>query len=221
MPIHKKSLVFEVDHSLLITHHSWVALTGLLVYLAIGKLNSHSTDNSPLTISFMSIEQTLLASAIKKFQSQKNLGNKTFAQLEEKDFFFKPSAESNSIAVIVHHMTGNMLSRWTNFLTEDGEKPWRERDKEFEDVFTTREQILNAWNNGWACVFNALESLKPGDLLKTIFIRQEPMSVVDAVIRQIDHYGYHIGQIVVIGKMVKDESWQTLSIPKGKSAEFM
>ena len=168
----------------------------------------------------MQTEAAFLESSIRKFRFQKNLGDKTFAQLEDKDLFFKPSAESNSIAIIVQHMTGNMLSRWTNFLTEDGEKPWRERDKEFEDMFETREQVMSAWDKGWNCVFNAMESLKADDLLKTILIRREAMSVIDAVIRQIDHYGYHIGQIVFIGKLVKDNVWQTLSIPKGRSSEF-
>jgi len=168
----------------------------------------------------MQTEAAFLESSIKKFRFQKNLGEKTFAQLEDKDLFFKPSEESNSIAIIVQHMTGNMLSRWTNFLTEDGEKPWRERDKEFEDMFETREQVMNAWNKGWDCVFKAMESLRADDLQKTILIRRVSMSVIDAVIRQIDHYGYHIGQIVFIGKLVKDNSWQTLSIPKGRSSEF-
>ena len=168
----------------------------------------------------MSTEEAFLESSIKKFRFQKALGDKTFAQLDDRDFFFKASAESNSIAVIVHHMAGNMLSRWTNFLTEDGEKPWRERDKEFEDMFETRQQVMDAWEKGWQCVFDAMESLKPGDLVKTILIRREPMSVVDAVIRQIDHYGYHTGQIVFIGKIIKDTNWQTLSIPKGRSSEF-
>ena len=164
----------------------------------------------------MQTEAAFLESSIKKFRFQKNLGDKTFAQLEDKDLFFKPSAESNSIAIIVQHMTGNMLSRWTNFLTEDGEKPWRERDKEFEDVFESREQLMSAWNKGWDCLFNAMESLKADDLVKTISIRRESMSVIDAVIRQIDHYGYHMGQIVLIGKIIRDDRWQTLSIPKGK-----
>ncbi|HVX24790.1 MAG TPA: DUF1572 family protein [Parafilimonas sp.] len=168
----------------------------------------------------MSIEQTFLQSSIKRFNLQKSLGGKTFAQLEDKDLLFKPSAESNSIAVIVQHMYGNMLSRWTNFLTEDGEKSWRKRDAEFEDVLHTREGILNAWNQGWACVLNALESLKPEDVNKSITIRSESLSVVDAIIRQIDHYGHHVGQIVYIGKMIKDANWQSLSIPKNKSAEF-
>jgi hypothetical protein len=165
-------------------------------------------------------EQLLLQSVIKKFKFQKTLGEKTFAQLENKDFLFKPSSESNSIAVIVQHMYGNMLSRWTNFLTEDGEKSWRKRDAEFEEVLKTKEGVLNAWNSGWDCVLDTLENLTPEDLSKTITIRSESLSVIDAIIRQVDHYGYHVGQIVYLGKMIKDADWQTLSIAKKKSEEF-
>jgi len=168
----------------------------------------------------MKTEEAFLQSAIKKFKFQKNLGEKTFAQLDEKDLFFKPSKASNSIAVIVQHMSGNMLSRWTNFLTEDGEKSWRERDKEFEDALTTKDDVLNAWSKGWQCVFDAVENLQPDDVMKTITIRSEQLFVVDAIVRQLDHYGYHVGQIVYIGRMIKDEAWQSLSIPKNKSAAF-
>ena len=175
---------------------------------------------SPMNNDDMKTEEAFLQSAIKRFKLQKNLGEKAFAQLDEKDLLFKPSKESNSIAVIVQHMSGNMLSRWTNFLTEDGEKSWRDRDKEFEDVFTTKDEIINAWNKGWECVFNAVENLRLEDVAKTITIRSEQLSVVDAIIRQIEHYGYHIGQIVYIGRLIKDEAWQSLSIPKNKSKAF-
>jgi len=168
----------------------------------------------------MKTEEVFLQSAIKKFKTQKGLAEKAFVQLNDKDFFFKPSKESNSIAAIVQHMSGNMLSRWTNFLTEDGEKIWRERDKEFEDVSSTKDDVVNAWNKGWQCVFNTLERLQSDDLIKTITIRSESLIVVDAIIRQIDHYGYHVGQIVYIGRIVKDDDWESLSIPKNKSAEF-
>ena len=168
----------------------------------------------------MKTEEAFLQSAIRKFNSQKSLGEKTFAQLDEKDLFFKPSKESNSIAVIVQHMSGNMLSRWTNFLTEDGEKPWRERDQEFEEVLTKKEEVLNAWNKGWRRVLDTLEMLQPADVMKTIMIRSEQMFVVDAIVRQLDHYGYHVGQIVYIGRMIKDGAWQSLSIPKNKSKAF-
>jgi hypothetical protein len=168
----------------------------------------------------MKPEEAFLQSSIRKFKGQKSLGEKTFAQLEEKDLFYKPSQESNSIAVIVHHIAVIMLSRWTNFLTEDGEKPWRERDKQFEDSFETKEQIMDAWNKGWQCVFNTMENLNGPDVMRTITIRGKPLLVMDAIIRQIDHYGYHVGQIVFIGKMLKDENWQTLSIAKRKSGEY-
>lgn len=168
----------------------------------------------------MNIEQTFLQSAIKRFKFQKSLGEKTFEQLDDKDFLLKPSEESNSIAVIVQHLSGNMLSRWTNFSTEDGEKSWRNRDAEFEDILETKQQILDAWNKGWDCVLNTLENLNAKDVNKTITIRSEELSVVDAIIRQIDHYGYHIGQIVYLARMIKHSDWQTLSIPKNKSGEF-
>ena len=168
----------------------------------------------------MKTEEAFLQSAIKKFQEQKLLGEKTFAQLDDKDLFYKPSTESNSIAVIVQHLSGNMLSRWTNFLTEDGEKPWRERDKEFEDILTTKDEVLLTWNKGWRRVLNTLGLLQPEDLMKTITIRSEPLLVVDTIIRQIDHYGYHVGQIVYIGRLIKNEDWQTLSIPKNKSSDY-
>ncbi len=168
----------------------------------------------------MNIEEAFLESAIKRFKFQKGLGDKAFAQLDDNDFFFKPSKESNSITVIVQHVSGNMVSRWTNFLTEDGEKSWRNRDDEFENALKTKEEVLNAWNKGWNCVLNVLESLRPEDLTKTVTIRNEPLLVVDAIMRQLDHYGYHVGQIVYIGKLVKDETWQSLSIPKNKSKAF-
>jgi hypothetical protein len=168
----------------------------------------------------MKTEEAFLQSAIKKFKFQKNLGEKTFAQLDEKDFCFKPSKESNSIAVIVQHMSGNMLSRWTNFLTEDGEKSWRDRDKEFDDVLTTKDDVLNTWNKGWQCLLDTVENLKPEDVMKTIMIRSEQLLVIDAIVRQLDHYGYHVGQIAYIGRLIKDDAWQSLSIPKNKSQAF-
>lgn len=168
----------------------------------------------------MHLEEAFLQSAIKKFKAQKLLGDKTFEQLQDGDFFFKPAAESNSIAVIVQHMKGNMLSRWTNFLTGDGEKLWRQRDAEFEDVLVSKEDVLKAWQDGWQCTFNALQNLLPEDLVKTVTIRKELLLVVDATIRQIDHYGYHVGQIVFLGKIVKDKDWQTLSIAKNKSRTY-
>jgi len=168
----------------------------------------------------MGFEESFLQDIIKRFVNYKDLGEKTFAQLEEKDFFIQASPESNSIAVIVQHLHGNMLSRFTEFLTEDGEKTWRKRDGEFETATTTREEVMALWNEGWKCVLNAIKALTPQDVTKTIYIRSEPLSVYDALLRQLAHYPYHVGQIVFIGKMVKDGNWQSLSIPKNKSAQF-
>jgi len=168
----------------------------------------------------MSFEEGFIKDIHKRLRYYKELGDKSFEQLEEKDFFYQPSAESNSIAVIVQHLLGNMLSRFTDFLTEDGEKPWRKRDAEFEMMDITKADVISFWNNGWACVFNAVENLKPGDLTKTIYIRTEPLQVYDALLRQLAHYPYHVGQIVFIAKMIKDREWKTLSIAKGNSNAF-
>lgn len=168
----------------------------------------------------MSIGKEYLATAIKRMKYYKDLGEKTFEQLEEKDFHFQPSSESNSIAVIVQHMTGNMLSRWTNFLTEDGEKEWRDRDDEFAMHQFSKQQIIDQWNKGWNCFLQAVESLTENDLLKTVSIRQEQLSVIDAINRQMAHYPYHIGQIVFIGRLIKNKEWKNLSIPKGQSQVY-
>lgn len=168
----------------------------------------------------MSIGKEYLATAIKRMKYYKDLGEKTFEQLEEKDFHFQPSSESNSIAVIVQHMTGNMLSRWTNFLTEDGEKEWRDRDDEFAMHQFSKQQIIDLWNKGWNCFLQAVESLTENDLLKTVSIRQEQLSVIDAINRQMAHYPYHIGQIVFIGRLIKNTEWKNLSIPKGQSQVY-
>src|SRR5579871_2540848 len=161
-----------------------------------------------------------LDSAIKRFLTYKTLGDMTFAQLAEKDFYFSPSEESNSIAVIIQHLHGNMISRWTNFLTEDGEKPGRNRDEEFSPPNASRQELLDLWEKGWRCLIETLRSLKDEDLLKTITIRHEPHIAIDAINRQLAHYPHHVGQIVYIGKLIRDESWQSLSIPRGASDEF-
>jgi len=161
-----------------------------------------------------------LKTVIKRVKYYKDLGEKTFAQLEEKDLHWQPSSESNSIAVIVQHVAGNMLSRWTNFLTEDGEKEWRQRDDEFEAHDYSKEQIVDIWNKGWSCFLDALASLAPDDLLKTIYIRSETMTAIDAINRQLAHYPYHVGQILYIGRMIRNENWKSLSIPKGQSQQY-
>jgi len=168
----------------------------------------------------MNLGEEYLSTVIRRLKYYKELGEKTFEQLEEKDFHWQPSSESNSIAVIIQHVSGNMLSRWTNFLTEDGEKDWRQRDNEFEIHDYTRQQLVEIWNKGWECLFDTLNSLKGDDLLKTIYIRKEPISAIDAINRQLAHYPYHIGQIVYIGRMIKNETWKNLSIPKGTSQQY-
>jgi len=160
-----------------------------------------------------------LNSAKKQFQYYKSLGEKAMAQLDDKHLFWVYNEECNSIAIIVQHLWGNMLSRWTDFLTSDGEKGWRERDKEFEVVITTREELMKIWNEGWQRLFTALDSMGADDWNKDIFIRSERHTVVDAINRQLAHYPYHIGQMVFIAKMAAGH-WKALTIPKGNSQAF-
>lgn len=167
-----------------------------------------------------SLGQVYLESVIKRMLTYKYLGDKTFEQLEEKDFHFTPNEGSNSIAIIIQHMSGNMLSRWTNFLTEDGEKEWRSRDGEFNPQNFDKAQLLELWAKGWNCLLDTLKSLQEADLLKTIYIRHEPLSAIDAINRQLAHYPHHVGQIVYIGKMIRNTDWQSLSISKGQSDAF-
>ena len=164
-----------------------------------------------------SLGAAYLDSAIKRLLTYKSLGDSTFAQLQEQDFHYTPNEESNSIAVIIRHLHGNMLSRWTNFLTEDGEKPDRDRDSEFTPPPPGKEAAIALWEEGWNCLLSALRALRDEDLLKTITIRHEPLIVIDAINRQLAHYPHHVGQIVYIGKMIRKEKWQSLSIPKGAS----
>jgi len=148
------------------------------------------------------------------------LGDKTLEQVNGAEMLWMPSSESNSIALTIQHLHGNMMSRWSNFLTEDGEKEWRNRDQEFEIKELTKEQILDLWNHGWNCLLDTLASLSPSDLNKTIYIRTEPLLVYDAILRQLAHYPYHVGQIVYLGRLIRNEDWKSLSIPKGKSQAF-
>jgi len=168
----------------------------------------------------MNIGNEFLKSTIKRLSYYKELGDKTFDQLGEADFHCTPNTESNSIAIIIQHMAGNMLSRWTGFLTTDGEKDWRNRDTEFEEQNLTKQQLIVFWQKGWDCLFNSLRSLTEEDLLKTIYIRSEGLLVIDAINRQLAHYPYHVGQIIHIAKIIKGKNWNTLSIPKGQSQEF-
>ena len=166
------------------------------------------------------MQHSFLQSAIKQFEYYKSLGEKTFNQIDEQKLFWQYNNESNSIAIIVTHLYGNMLSRWTDFLTTDGEKDWRNRDAEFENNIETKVTLLNQWNEGWQCLFDALNSLTPDDLEKIIYIRNQGQTVVEAINRQLCHYAYHVGQIVFIGKMICNENWVSLSIPKNNSAVY-
>lgn len=161
-----------------------------------------------------------LHSARRQFSYYKLLGEQTMAQLSDEDLLWRPDVESNSIAVIVKHLWGNMRSRWTDFLHSDGEKSWRQRDEEFEEATYSREEIMRWWNEGWQCVFDALDELSEDDVHREVLIRKEAHTVTEAIHRQLSHYPYHVGQMVFIGKMRKAEQWQSLSIPRHGSAEF-
>ncbi len=159
-------------------------------------------------------------SILKLFTYYKSLGERTFDALTDEELHLEPSTDANSVAIIVKHLWGNMLSRWTNFLTEDGEKEWRNRDAEFQETIKTREELLTKWEEGWKCLFNAIGSLTEDDLERTVYIRNEGHSVIDAIHRQLAHYSYHVGQIVFLGKLIKGEEWKSLSIPKGGSKDY-
>ncbi|MGA9405692.1 MAG: DUF1572 family protein [Bacteroidota bacterium] len=161
-----------------------------------------------------------IESALGIFKQYKALADKAMEQLSDEEYFRLPDPESNSIAVIVKHVNGNLLSRWTDFLTTDGEKEWRDRDGEFEMDKMTRGQLLATWEKAWQCLFSALEPLTRDDLGKIITIRNEPHSVLEAINRSLAHVSYHVGQIVFLAKMFKSEQWQTLTIAKRKSREF-
>lgn len=168
----------------------------------------------------MEINSTYLESVKKQSLYYKTIGEKAIDQLEPQQIFFSANEDTNSIAVIIKHLAGNMHSRWTHFLTTDGEKEWRNRDSEFEEILTTKEEIMQVWENGWACFFEALNSLQPHQLSDIIYIRNEGHTVVDALNRQLAHYPYHIGQIVFYAKMIKKSDWKSLSIPKNNSISY-
>ncbi len=161
-----------------------------------------------------------LQSARKQFEYYKLLGEKTFAQLTDEQLFWQYHAESNSIATIVKHLWGNMLSRWTDFLTTDGEKEWRHREAEFDNDLQSREELMAKWNEGWDCLFRALDSVNESNFDTILYIRNQGHSITEAINRQLAHYPYHVGQIVFIGKMVKDADWDSLSIPRGGTQQF-
>ena len=166
------------------------------------------------------MDANYLDSAIKQFEYYKLLGEQAIEQVPEEALSWQYNSESNSIAIIVNHLRGNMLSRWTDFLHTDGEKAWRNRDLEFENTTDQREGLQKKWKEGWDCLLTALHALTAADLTRIIYIRNQGHTVTEAINRQLAHYAYHVGQIVFIAKMVADDKWKSLSIPKGASDAY-
>ncbi|WLD92318.1 DUF1572 domain-containing protein [Alkalihalobacillus sp. AL-G] len=169
----------------------------------------------------MTFEKEYLRVVKERFRSTKNQGEKAIHQLSEDDIHWVLNDASNSVAVIVKHLSGNMVSRWTDFLTTDGEKISRNRDHEFQNTISSKQELMEIWEKGWKVLFKEMDELRGTDLMKTIYIRGEGHTALDAIERQMAHYASHIGQIVYIGKQLKGENWKSLSIPKGKSEEFL
>lgn len=166
------------------------------------------------------IIKNYLSDAISSFRSYKELAEKALAQVSDEEFFASIDDEANSIALITKHIAGNLRSRWTDFLTSDGEKPDRNRDTEFELMDDTRESLMQFWERGWQTLFGAIEPLTVEDFGRFITIRGEPHTICEALNRQMTHYAYHVGQIVLLAKHFRSSDWKTLSVPKNKSAEF-
>ena len=163
---------------------------------------------------------TYLESVRKQFGYYKMLGEKAMHQLEPQQLFVMANEDTNSIATIVKHLAGNMLSRWTDFLTTDGEKEWRQRDAEFENDLQSKEEVIALWEQGWTCFFSAIDSLQPEQLSQIIYIRNEGHTVMEAINRQLAHYPYHVGQIVFSAKQLKNSGWESLSIPRNASNSY-
>ncbi len=161
-----------------------------------------------------------IESATRLFRMYNQLGEKAIAQIDDKDLSWQQNEDSNSISNIVKHLWGNMLSRWTDFLTTDGEKPWRTRDAEFEPETYSRTELMKKWEEGWQCLFDALSNISDADLERIIYIRNDGLTVMDAINRQIAHYSYHVGQIVYISKLRSHAAWNSLSIPRNMSGDY-
>jgi uncharacterized protein DUF1572 len=168
----------------------------------------------------MTFKENYLENIRKLFRYYKSMGDESLARLTEEETHFRFEENSNSCAIIAKHMAGNMLSRWTDFLTADGEKAWRNREAEFEDDFNSKEELIAYWEKGWNTLFSAIDPLQTNDLEKIIYIRNEGHSILEAINRQLAHYSYHIGQLVLMSKAIKGKAWQSLSIPKGQSSTF-
>ena len=166
------------------------------------------------------MEQNYLDSIRKQFLYYKSLGERSMAQVPDEALFWQYNEASNSIAIVVKHLWGNMLSRWTDFLKSDGEKEWRDREGEFVGDIPDRAALMEKWNAGWACLFEALDTVGEKEVMQMIYIRNMGHTVVEAINRQMTHYAYHVGQIVYIARMVQDQDWQSLSIPKGGTAAY-
>jgi uncharacterized protein DUF1572 len=169
----------------------------------------------------MDVSSHYLEEVRRQFRGHKKLGEGAMSQLRDEEFFVTLDPESNSVALVVKHLAGNMRSRFTDFLTTDGEKPDRNRDQEFEIAeSSTRPQFMLLWEEGWNVVFSEVDGLEPGDLMRTVTIRQQPHTVLQALNRQLAHYAYHVGQIVFLAKHLRSQDWKSLSVPRGKSEEF-
>lgn len=166
------------------------------------------------------LAQSIIAGAVATFRANKGWADKAIGQVADEQLHVALDANTNSIAVIAKHVAGNLRSRWTDFLTSDGEKTWRNRDDEFVDTFRSRGELLECWNSGWQCLFDALSGLQPADLLKTVAIRGEPHSVPLALQRSLGHTCYHVGQIIQVARILAGEQWTTITIPRGQSAGF-
>jgi hypothetical protein len=181
------------------------------------KYNNWPVLKKPLTLYMTS---DYLESIKKQFAYYKMLGEKTIEQLSDEQLIWQYNAESNSIAMIIHHLSGNMISRWTDIFNSDGEKSYRNREAEFEEITPGREELLKMWDTGWKCLLDTVEQLTDDDLDRIIYIRNMGHTVAEALNRQLAHYPYHVGQIVFIGKMLCKEKWHSLSIPKGQSEAY-
>jgi hypothetical protein len=168
----------------------------------------------------MDIASEFMKATVSAFESNKRLADRAVEQVPDNKLHVALDDNTNSIAVIMKHVAGNLISRWTDFLTTDGEKPWRNRDDEFVDSFISRVDVLQYWEKGWTCLFDALRSLRPEDFSKTVLIRGEPHTVLLAVQRSLGHTCYHVGQIVQVARIHAGDNWETLTIPRGKSEDF-
>ena len=186
-----------------------------------GDLRSqHQQVRRTEVLTMTAITEEYLADALSSFRAYKKLADKAIAQTRDDELFVKLDEEGNSIAIVMKHMAGNMISRWTDFLTSDGEKPDRNRDMEFVIENSNKDDLLAYWERGWKCVFDAIEPLAPDDFSRKVMIRGQEHTIVQAINRQLMHYAYHIGQIVFLAKHFRSTEWQSLSIPRNRSAEF-